>query len=89
MGAVGLALAVGRLLPVLLGGSHRAYALLGAGYGLLGVFLIAYALFRARHLQKNLRMGADLALDWWALVVVTAGGLVLAVATLVMVAARV
>lgn len=89
MGAVGLALAVGRLLPVLIGGSHRAYALLGAGYGLLGVFLIAYALFRARQLQKNLRMGADLALDWWALVVVTAGGLVLAVATLVMVAARV
>ncbi len=41
LGAIGVALAVGRLIPALLGGSRVAYAALGAGYGVLGAFIIA------------------------------------------------
>jgi putative membrane protein len=85
LGALAVAIAVGRLVPVLVGGSHYAYALLGAGYAVLGIFLISYAVVRARRLDAALHAGTFLDLDWWALVVATAISLVLAVATIVMV----
>jgi putative membrane protein len=89
LGAIGVALAVGRLVPVLIGGSHVAYALLGAGYGVLGIFLIAYALVRARRIEAALAANAPIALGWWALSVTTVLGLVLAIATIAMVVAEV
>ena len=85
LGAVGVALAVGRVVPALIGGSRVAYAVLGAGYGVLGAFIIAYALLRARRIDAALAVDAPVAPDWWAIVVVTAMGLALAVATVVMV----
>ena len=90
LGVIGLALAVGRLLPALLtGSSHRGYALLGVGYGVLGLFFIAYALVRARRLESALARRERVTLDWWALVVITAATLALAVATIALVAAQV
>lgn len=89
LGAVGVALAVGRLIPVLIGGSTLAYAWLGAGYGILGMFLIGYALLRARSVSESLHADAEITLDWWALVLATVLGLALAVATIVMVLAEV
>ncbi len=89
LGAIGVALAVGRLVPVLIGGSHRAYALLGVGYGVLGIFLIGYALLRARRVRTALTADRPLPLDSWALVVTTTLGLVLAVATIALVLAEV
>lgn len=88
LGAIGVALAVGRLVPVLLGGSHLPYALLGAGYGALGIFLIGYALWRARRISNALGANAAVTLDWWALALTTAMGLALAIATIVMVLAE-
>jgi putative membrane protein len=88
MGSIGVALAVGRLVPVLLGSSHLAYAWLGAGYGVLGIFLIGYALLRAKRVSDALRANADIALDWWALALATTLGLTLAVATIVMIIAE-
>ncbi len=85
IGSVGVALAVGRVVPALIGGSRVAYALLGAGYGVLGAFIIAYALLRTRQIDAALRVDGPVAPDWWAVVVVTAIGLALAVATVVMV----
>ncbi len=87
LGALAGAIAVGRIAPALLGGSHVAYGLLGAGYGALGAFFILYALLRARHLDAALAAGRPIKLDGWALVVSTVAGLVLAAATLVMVLA--
>jgi putative membrane protein len=87
LGAIGTALAVGRLLPALVGGSHRTYALLGAGYGVLGIFLLTYALVRAHRVRTALQSNAPLPLDSWALTVTTVIGLILAVATIVMVLA--
>jgi len=89
LGAIGVALAVGRLIPVLLGGSHLAYAWLGAGYGALGIFLIGYALLRARRVSSALHADAALTLDWWALAITTAMGLALAVVTIVMIIAEI
>jgi putative membrane protein len=85
LGALGAAIAVGRIAPALIGGSHYAYALLGVGYGVLGVFLVLYALRRAKRLDAALRAGTPLSLDWWALVTTTVLGLILAAATIVMV----
>ena len=87
MGAIGVALGVGRLVPALIGGSHLAYALLGVGYGVLGVFLIGYALVRARNIRAALESDRPLPLDTWALVTTTVIGLALAIATIVMVLA--
>lgn len=87
LGAIGVSLAVGRLLPALLGDSHPGYAWLGAGYGALGIFFIAYALLRARRLQSALSAGHAIGLDWWALTVATVAGLLLGIVTIVMVLA--
>jgi putative membrane protein len=89
LGAIGVSLAVGRLIPALLDSDNVGYALLGIGYGLLGGFLIAYALLRARHLQAALARNERVTLDWWALSLVTLVGLALAVATIAMVLAEV
>jgi putative membrane protein len=86
LGAIGVSLAVGRVVPELIGGEHQlAYALLGAGYGALGIFLIAYAAWRASGLNRALQRGDTVTLDWWALAVTTAIGAALAIATIVMV----
>jgi putative membrane protein len=85
LGAVGVSLAVGRLIPALVGGSHTAYSLLGAGYGVLGIFLIGYALLRVRRLQVAIASGAPTPADSWALIATTAMTLALAVATVVVV----
>lgn len=89
LGALAVAIAVGRLAPALLGGSHSAYALLGAGYGVLGVFFIVYAVWRAKRLDAALAAGIPVRFDWWALAVTTVIGLALAMATIVMVLAEV
>ena len=85
LAALGAAIAVGRIVPSLLGGSHYAYVVLGAGYAALGIFLIAYALVRARRLDAALAANRSVDLDWWALAITTAIGIFLAVVTIVMV----
>jgi putative membrane protein len=85
LGAIAVSVAVGRVAPALVGGSNLAYALLGAGYGVLGNFFIVYALVRARRLDAALAADAPVTLDWWALVITTVMGFVLAIATIAMV----
>jgi putative membrane protein len=82
LAAVGVALAVGRLVPALIGGSDAVYAALGTGYGLLGVFMVVYAMLRLRRVAAALRVNGPVTLEWWAIAVVTAIGVALAVATI-------
>ena len=63
------------------------YSLLGAGYGVLGIFLLSYALVRAHRVRVALQSNEPLPLDSWALTVTTVVGLILAVATILMVLA--
>jgi hypothetical protein len=76
------------LLPALIGGPHLAYGLLGVGYGVLGIFLIGYALVSARRIRAALESDRPLPLDSWALAATTMIGLILAIATIVMVVAE-
>ena len=85
LGAIAVSVAVGRVAPALVGGSNLAYALLGAGYGVLGIFFIVYALVRARRLDAALAADAPVTLDWWALAITSGMGIVLAIATIAMV----
>ena len=85
LGALGLALAVGRLLPALIDASHLAFGVLGAGYAALGVFLVVMAAYRAQRTRAALAAGRPLPLDLWVIWVLTAASIVLAVATVVLV----
>ena len=84
LASVGIALAVGRLIPALIDASQVAFAILGIGYASLGIFLIIYAAAGARRIQRALEEDRPLPSDWAAILTTTIGALVLAVITLVM-----
>jgi hypothetical protein len=85
LAAVGVALAVGRLIPALIGSSSVVYAALGIGYGVLGAFMVAYAMVRLRRVTAALRVNGPVVPDWWAVTLITAVGLALAAGTIVVV----
>jgi putative membrane protein len=85
LGALGLALAVGRLLPALIDASHVVFGLLGAGYGLLGILALVLGAYRARRVREALTEGHALPVDAWSLWALTAISVVLAVVTIVLV----
>lgn len=89
-GITGIAagIGIGRLLPELAGGTTWPYAVIGAGYALIGVAMIAYAEVRHRALGEALRTGAYAHLDDRALRLFTAAGVVLGAATVVLIVAQ-
>jgi len=89
LGALGLALAVGRLLPALIDVSHLEFGLLGIGYGLLGVVLLLIGAYRALRLRTALAADRPLPMDAWTVWLLTIAGVVLAVVTLVMLVAEI
>jgi putative membrane protein len=89
LGALGLALAVGRLLPALIDASHLAFGVLGGGFAVLGVFLLVLAAYRAQRTRTALKAGTPLPTDFWAVWVLTVASCVLAVGTIVLVIAEV
>jgi putative membrane protein len=89
LGALGLALAVGKLLPALLDADHVAFGLLGVGFGLLGAFLIFLAAYRAQRTRAALAAGTPLPTDYWALWALAVISAVLAIATIILVVAEV
>jgi putative membrane protein len=86
LGALGLALAVGRLLPALIDISHVQFGLLGIGYGVLGVFLIFLSAYRAERIRVALAAERPLPTDMWTIWALTAASLALAVLTIVLIA---
>ncbi len=89
LGALGLALAVGRLLPALIDVDHTTFGLLGAGYGLLGAFVLSLGAYRAQRIRSALVAGRPMPADFWEIWALTIFSLVLAVATVVLVFAEV
>ena len=87
LGAIGVALAVGRLVPALIGGPRVAYAVLGAGWALLGAYMIVHSLTRARRIDAALKIDVSIPSDWPAVVAITVASLALAATTLVIVLA--
>lgn len=85
LGALGLALAVGRLLPALIDASHLAFGLLGAGYGLLGIYVLVLAAYRAQRTRTALAANEPLPADFWAIWVLSVASFILAVATIILI----
>jgi len=85
LGALGLALAVGRLLPALVDADHTAFGVLGAGYGLLGVFVLFLGAYRSQRVRNALAAGQPVPTDFWEIWALTALSGVLAIATIALV----
>ena len=82
------ALGVGRLAPELLHVAPWPYVALGCGYASLAIGLLIVGALRQRDLEHALRTGAHVPLRFVTVGVFTAGGVVLAVATAVLVIAQ-
>jgi putative membrane protein len=89
LGALGLALAVGRLLPALVDADHTAFGVLGAGYGLLGIFVLLLGAYRAQRVRAALAAGLPVPADFWEIWALTIFSAVLAVATIALVVVEV
>ena len=83
-----VALAVGKIAPdVAHTGGRWPFAVLGAGYSLLGIAIVGYGLWRGREVERALRAGLWLNLDdrfMWAVGIST---IILGVATGVLIVA--
>jgi putative membrane protein len=84
--ALAVCVGVGRLVPELTDATLWPYELLGAGYGILGVAFIAAAYARARAVQRALDRGEYAPLGDRLSLALVAAGVVLGVATIVVVA---
>jgi putative membrane protein len=65
LGALGLALAVGRLLPAIVGASETEFALLGLGYGAFGLLILGLMTYRSHKVRAALRVDAPLPEHTW------------------------
>lgn len=74
---------VGRLVPSLSGSTHWPYEALGVGYGILGIAFIAAGYLRTRDVEHALDRGGFAPLADRLTTVLTAAGVVLGVATVV------
>src|SRR4051812_9385972 len=82
------ALAVGRLAPELLAVAPWPYIVLGCGYAALAIGLLLVGAQRQRELERALRTGGHHPLSFRTVGVFTAGGIALAVLTVVLVIAQ-
>jgi len=89
LASLGLAVAVGRLVPALIDASHVAFGLLGVGYGMLGIFLIFLAAYRTQRVRRALAARQPLPTDAWTMWVLTLVSLALALPTIILVAAEI
>ncbi len=85
LGALGLALAVGRLIPALVDVSHVEFGLLGSGYGVLGIYLFVMGAYRAGQVRAALTAQRPLPSDARAMWVLTIMSSVLAALTIVLI----
>ena len=82
--ATAVALGVGKVVPDLrASGADWPFVVLGAGYGLLGVAIVAYGLWRGREVDRAIRAGRYVAPDDRAMWLI--GGLAIALGLLAVV----
>jgi putative membrane protein len=74
---------VGRLVPSVAGGAHWPYEALGVGYGVLGIAFVAAGYLRTHEVEHALDRGTFAPLRDRLTTALTAAGVVLGVATVV------
>ena len=83
--ALAVSFGAGRIVPELSGGASWPYAVVGAGFGLLGLAFIAFAFTRQRRVEEALQSGRYAAFDDRAALAFTVVGLLLGVGTVLIV----
>jgi putative membrane protein len=86
--ATAVGLAVGKVLPDLR--DHRStwpFVVLGAGYGVLGILIVAYGLWRGREVDRAIHEGRWVMLDDRAMWFIGAMGIVLGALAVVVIVA--
>jgi putative membrane protein len=74
LGAYGLALAAGRVLPEVVGGQTWPYVLLGAAFALLGVLVTGFGWWRYASLERRLSGGEEASTPGWVIAVLGLAG---------------
>jgi uncharacterized membrane protein YidH (DUF202 family) len=87
LAAFAVSLGVGKIVPSLTNGSTIGYSIVGVGYALLGVAFIAYGFFRQQRQEAAILEGRFVPFGRGAALAFTIAGIVLGIATLVVVAA--
>jgi inner membrane protein YidH len=85
--AFAVAFGAGRIVPELTGGVAWPYAALGVAFGLVGLAFIAYGYVRQKQVDEALARGDYAPLDDRAAIIFAAAGLLLGLATIVLVIA--
>ena len=85
LGASVAALAVGRLAPAITGGATWPWVVVGAGYALLAVAMFAAGIHRQRETEAALETGGFARLDRRLADALAGAGVVLSVATFVLI----
>lgn len=83
------ALAVGRLLPALTDGEDWPYAVIGAGWALVGIGIVAYGLRRAREVEDAVETGGFAPVSPSTVLAITVAAVVLGLMTFAVVVAQV
>jgi putative membrane protein len=88
LASLAVGIGVGRVVPELSGGRTWPYAVVGGGYALLGIALIAYGSHRRKEVDQAVTAGRFARVDPLVSRLLGAFGLILAVATLALVVAN-
>lgn len=83
--ALAVGVGIGRVLPEVTDGAGRAYELVGAGYALLGIAFLAAGFVRTREVDRAVEGGGYAPLSPTLSLGLAGAGLVLGVATLLLV----
>jgi putative membrane protein len=85
MTAIAVALASGKLIPLLSTGSVWAFELLGTAFGLTGIALMAFAYVRQRRVEEAVARGGYAAFDARAGLAFAAVGMLLGLGTILVI----
>jgi putative membrane protein len=85
--AFAVSFGAGRIVPELTGGAAWPYAAVGVAFGVVGVAFIAYGYVRQKQVDEALARGEYAPLDDRAAIIFAAAGLLLGLATIVLVIA--
>ncbi len=88
LAAAAVAIAVGRLIPVISHGAHWPFRVLGIGYGVLAVAALIAGALRQRQTSDALKRGAYRELSSPLVMWLTAGAVVLSIGTIALIAVR-
>jgi putative membrane protein len=85
LAAFAVSLGVGKLVPELTDGRTIGYEIVGVGYAVLGIAFMAYGYRRQHVMERALSEGRFVPFERWAAIGFTAAGVVLGLATLVVI----